>query len=782
MTDIGAYEILGELGRGGMGCVYRARHRPTGVLRAVKVMSGGCDPESVVRFRREAESLARVGGRGVVVVHESGVQAGQLYFAMDLVAGGSLRSRLEKQGPFPWRDAVSLVVEIARVLERCHAAGLVHRDVKPDNVLLSPSEGAEDGGVGRPWLADFGCVRDLGASRLTKTGTSIGTLSYMAPEQLDGLPVDARADVYALAAVLHELVSGTRLFSGRSFAEQYTERQRPRPRLGAERAPAALERVLDRALAPRAADRTPSAAELALDLERVSKGLAPEKEPGASRRYRVVAGVLALGLGGAAALAAVLGGGRRGDVGTPAPIATSVTPLVRPTPKATDEQQLESLLRALPAHRLAALSETRGQNGDFAPFGAALYELGVKGSSGRFSQHDLLEAARRLTLPPPRLAADVARFWSREIEKENLTGDGLGVQILGLDASDESRDRLRKRLAELFRRFGEAYGSAPRTDVEAPWSACWALFSLAEHNQDREVKFATSILETWPDNPAVCLLEGHWDSLTKRQDWVEKGLAFVRKLRRPSGVDEPLGQLTAALFVQAVDDAHAAQDGPRAEALAQEFDGVMPCSRSRPSLAESFVTNSDWTKVLELPHDSQALDDGDRSIVEGFRCTALGSLDRLDELEQELAHLDPAAFPLKREWTGLGYHAAVAHWIDSKEWKIAADRARAFHEKLPGSMSDGDFAVALAQISAWGEIARDLDVAPEKLVVEEERIAQRILVRAFVELGHPEKARALVEAARTYWAGQAQEHAAVTRYLEDFASGLPPGPATPAPH
>jgi serine/threonine-protein kinase len=207
----GSYVVLGELGRGAMGVVYRARHVTLGAERAVKVFDGPADPELVVRFKREAAALARVAGPGIVPVHEAGIERGRMYFAMGLVGGGSLRDKLAARGRLPWREAAALVLDAARALARCHAAGLVHRDLKPANVLLG-----EDG---KPWVADFGCVRDLGASRLTETGTLLGTPSYMAPEQLEGRPADARSDVFALGVVLHELALGTRPFAGRGPIE-----------------------------------------------------------------------------------------------------------------------------------------------------------------------------------------------------------------------------------------------------------------------------------------------------------------------------------------------------------------------------------------------------------------------------------------------------------------------------------------------------------------------------------------------------------------------------------
>src|SRR5581483_11939523 len=219
-ATLGAYELESELGRGGMGTVFIARHLPTGARRALKVLAGARDPDAVERFRREARALASAAGPGLVPIHESGEESGRLWYAMDLMPGGSLRARLSARGALPWREAVALVLEVARGLARGHALGLVHRDVKPENILLDEQ--------GAPRLADFGCVRDLGRSALTEPGSVLGTIGYMPPEQLDGEPVDARADVFALAAILHELVAGTRPFEASSLLNLYREMKRPR--------------------------------------------------------------------------------------------------------------------------------------------------------------------------------------------------------------------------------------------------------------------------------------------------------------------------------------------------------------------------------------------------------------------------------------------------------------------------------------------------------------------------------------------------------------------------
>jgi tetratricopeptide (TPR) repeat protein len=268
-----------------MGVVYRARHRPTGASRAVKVMTAAAGPEELVRFRREAEALARVAGAGVVPVHEAGLEGGRLYFAMELMPGGTLRDRL-RGGPLAWRDAASLVAGLARALERCHAASLVHRDLKPENVLF------DEGGT--PCLADFGCVRDLDASRLTETGSVLGTPAYMAPEQLDGRAVDHRADVYSLGVILHELVTGERPFAASSPVAQLADKLAGKRRTIGPRAPRALDELVGRALAPTPGKRLASARELAEELEALVAGRASSGGRGRVLALGAVAAILAL--------------------------------------------------------------------------------------------------------------------------------------------------------------------------------------------------------------------------------------------------------------------------------------------------------------------------------------------------------------------------------------------------------------------------------------------------------------------------------------------------------
>ncbi len=204
---VGGYRIVRELGRGGMGVVYLveavALQRPV----ALKVLVGG-DAELVDRFQLEARTAARVKHPNVVGVHEVGRDGSRWFLAMDLVDGESLRARLLRDGPLEPREAARVAEAIGRALQQAHTLGVLHRDVKPHNILV-----ARDG---IPLLADFGLAKDVGASGITATGDVLGTPAYMSPEQAmsDLARVDRRTDVYSLGATLYEALTGRPPFQG----------------------------------------------------------------------------------------------------------------------------------------------------------------------------------------------------------------------------------------------------------------------------------------------------------------------------------------------------------------------------------------------------------------------------------------------------------------------------------------------------------------------------------------------------------------------------------------
>ncbi len=262
MPSIGPYEVVGEIGRGAMGRIVKARHVTTGAIRAVKViLDERATPAAIARFEREAQLLARVGGDGVVPVHETGTHNGMLWYAMDFCAGGSLRGALDARGQLSWREAAATIAKLARSIARCHAASVIHRDIKPENVLLDDR--------GEPRLADFGCARDLSAANLTKTGAVVGTALYMAPEQLAGRRAEAPSDVWALGVLLYELVAAAVPHDAPSWVELSRLVQAGGwTRLHSLDAanPASLDAVLERALARDPAAR-PTAEALAADLD-----------------------------------------------------------------------------------------------------------------------------------------------------------------------------------------------------------------------------------------------------------------------------------------------------------------------------------------------------------------------------------------------------------------------------------------------------------------------------------------------------------------------------------
>jgi eukaryotic-like serine/threonine-protein kinase len=199
----GRYQLGSLLGVGGMARVYLASDRVLERQVAVKVLSPpyAQDPVFVERFRREARSAARLSHPNIVAVFDSGSDADQHYLVMEYVAGQSLAELLGRQGRLAPRRAAELAVEVCAALAAAHAQGLVHRDVKPANVLV--------GDDGQVKVTDFGIVKAAATATLTGTGTVLGTAAYLSPEQAQGGPVDARSDLYSLGCVLYELLCGT---------------------------------------------------------------------------------------------------------------------------------------------------------------------------------------------------------------------------------------------------------------------------------------------------------------------------------------------------------------------------------------------------------------------------------------------------------------------------------------------------------------------------------------------------------------------------------------------
>ena len=206
------YEVLELVGRGGTSSVYRARDRLLDRTVALKVLHErfGGEAEYVERFRREARIAAGLAHPNIVTVIDLGVHGAREFIVFEFVAGENLKQLIQRRGPAPVDTALELGIQMARALEFAHANGLVHRDVKPQNVLLAGGRTAK--------VTDFGIARSLDVRHgLTQTGTVLGSSDYIAPEQAQGLAVGERSDVYSLGAVLFELLTGEVPFPGDNF-------------------------------------------------------------------------------------------------------------------------------------------------------------------------------------------------------------------------------------------------------------------------------------------------------------------------------------------------------------------------------------------------------------------------------------------------------------------------------------------------------------------------------------------------------------------------------------
>ncbi len=278
------YEIHRRLARGGMAQVYLARDRSLDRPVAVKelVPEFAADPSFVERFRREAQAAANLSHPNIVGVYDWGAQDGTYFIVMEYIDGPSLSRVLRADGPLHPRRAAEIASEVAAGLGFAHSRGVVHRDVKPGNVLLTRT--------GQAKVTDFGIARALSSpdEDLTQAGSVMGTATYFSPEQAQGLPVDPRSDLYSLGVVLYELVTGRPPFAGETplaIAYKHVQDDPPPPSTIISDLPEGLEAIIMKLLSKRADDRYASAEELRADLRRFLEG-----SPTLAERELVVAG------------------------------------------------------------------------------------------------------------------------------------------------------------------------------------------------------------------------------------------------------------------------------------------------------------------------------------------------------------------------------------------------------------------------------------------------------------------------------------------------------------
>ncbi|HEV8320186.1 MAG TPA: HEAT repeat domain-containing protein [Myxococcota bacterium] len=280
---LGNYRILDFLGEGGMGMVFLAEHIVIKRRAALKVLRREMisDETLVARFEAEARAVNEIGHKSLVDVFDVGrTPDRRLYMVMELLQGETLADRM-KAGPMLTRAAVGVVSEVARALAAAHAKGFVHRDVKPENIFLAQREG---GGPPAVKLLDFGVAKLAGLEsaqdRLTRTGVLVGSPAYMSPEQIEGVSVDGRSDVYSLGAVLYELLAGSPPFRADTIGQILRMHMLVRPRPLAELAPASVPRGLNgvvmRALAKEREERYASMDELIAAIDQAMAGSDPE--------------------------------------------------------------------------------------------------------------------------------------------------------------------------------------------------------------------------------------------------------------------------------------------------------------------------------------------------------------------------------------------------------------------------------------------------------------------------------------------------------------------------
>lgn len=293
----GPYRLDALIGRGGMGQVYRAHDTTRDRDVALKLLHAelATDETFQERFRRECQTLARLGEPHIIPIHDFGEIDGTLFLDMRLVDGRDLRAILAERGPLDPDEAVALVEQVAAALTAAHHAGLVHRDVKPENILVTDESFA--------YLVDFGVAHRNSDTRLTKTGTAVGSIAYMAPEQFDDTEITGLTDVYSLAAVLYEMLAGSQPYPGESVSTVMRGvlfDEIPVASAANAKVSPAMDAVLAWGMAKATAERCPSAKELAAAARAALHGDAPKVTPTtaiASPEYRatMVAPSTALG-------------------------------------------------------------------------------------------------------------------------------------------------------------------------------------------------------------------------------------------------------------------------------------------------------------------------------------------------------------------------------------------------------------------------------------------------------------------------------------------------------
>ena len=268
LAPIGPYDVIEELGSGGMGTVYLAEHSETRRRVAVKVLPASLsrEPGFVARFNREIEALQKVHSPHIVELFESGVDGETYYYAMEYVDGETLTERLEREKRIPWLEVIDIGVQVCRALKAAHNAGVIHRDLKPSNLML------KEGNIVK--LTDFGVAQLFAGGKLTATGGVVGTAEFMSPEQAEGKRATKQSDIYSLGAVMYVMLTGRPPFTGKTaldIAQKHRFGQFDSPRRFDPEIPSWLDDVVCRCLSKNPEQRYPDAYVLSLRLAEIPK-------------------------------------------------------------------------------------------------------------------------------------------------------------------------------------------------------------------------------------------------------------------------------------------------------------------------------------------------------------------------------------------------------------------------------------------------------------------------------------------------------------------------------
>ena len=480
-SEIGGYSVVGQLGHGSYGSVFRVRRK--GLLRdfALKVLPADLRTSDLQRFRREARLVARLDHPHVVRGIEFGrdAETGWHFLCLDLVEGPSLKKHLQAAGTLPWTRAVEITGQVARALDYAHAQGVIHRDLKPANVLLDRH------GFAR--VTDFGLARDLGELTLTAPGEVLGTPYYMSREQVRGDKATPAFDVHALGVILFELVTGERPFGGESVAEVVTkilEHDPPAPSAHTEqRLPPGFDAICQRAMSPDPQARFPSARALAdalEDLEHAQRHGVPLPArktpasvglPAAQPRGMgpVLGAVVTSGILLPLLSLALVWGWSRGRA-RPAPSSTD-TAAVAETPPDVPALLAETV-RAIETWDLRTAEENLALLRREAPErGPELADLGKLQAAATLSEHDELRRIRELYTR--QLRGYVALHEALDLRRARPGSDGLTFEAAYLLAVCGDVERA----ADLHREFRGPHGDTARVQ---------ALVKLLERNAGRE--------------------------------------------------------------------------------------------------------------------------------------------------------------------------------------------------------------------------------------------------------------------------------------------------------